>query len=261
MKKSKNALTSRMKNNYELRCRHSFPRRSYVIVRADGRSFHTGTRGLVKPYDPYLMEAMDAAALELCENVSGCKLGYVQSDEISLLLTDFDTITTEAWFDNCQNKIESITAGIATMAFNLHITSTRDARMDSCLNDPDSVPALYRRCPDATFDARAFTIPDYVEVENYFIDRQQDAVRNSVTMLASHYASHKQLMHKSRAERHEVIFTAGDNWSKHPVRFRRGAAIWKSPEGWLVDQNTPEFTKHRDFLRNIVPRHWQNDPA
>ncbi len=248
-----------MKENYELRSRRFLPRRSYVIIRADGRSFHKWCKGLDKPYDKHLLEAMDAAALELCEQVSGCKLGYVQSDEISLVLTDFDTIETEAWFDNCQNKLESITASIATMAFNLHITSTRDARMDSCINDPDSVPEFYRRCPDATFDSRAFVIPDYVEVENYLIDRQKDAMRNSVTMLASKYASHKKLNGIPLAGRTAIIKEAGDNWEKHSGRFRQGGVVYKANGVWIVADDI-EFTKKRNFLRRTIPRHWEEAP-
>jgi tRNA(His) 5'-end guanylyltransferase len=250
-----------MKNNYELRCRRFLPRRSYVIVRVDGRSFHTWTRGLEKPYDKHLLDAMDATALELCGQVAGCKLGYVQSDEISLVLTDFDTIETEAWFDNCQNKLESITASIATMAFNLHIVSTRDARTDACLNDPGSVPELYRRCPDATFDSRAFVIPDYVEVENYLIDRQKDAMRNSVTMLASKYASHKKLNGVTLTDRLALIKAAGDNWDKHSVRFKQGGVVYNTGGEWVVSEEPKPFTKNREWLRLVIPRHWEEEPA
>jgi tRNA(His) guanylyltransferase len=259
MKREKNALTTRMKENYELRCRHGFPRRTHVIVRVDGRAFHTWTRGLRKPYDPDFMACMDAAALALCKEASGCKLGYVQSDEISLLLTDYDSVETQAWFDNCQDKIESITASIATMAFNQYVGWLRQ---DFFLGiNPEGVKAhpIAGKKPDATFDSRAFVIPDYVEVENYFIDRQKDAIRNSITMLASAHASPKQLLGKKSADRLVLVGKAGFEWEKQPVRFRHGAAVRKTEDGWMVDSDTPEFAKRRDFLRNSIPRHWQED--
>ena len=248
-----------MKNSYELRCRRYFPRRSYVIVRVDGRSFHTWTKGLVKPYDTDLMTCMDTAALALVEGVTGCKLGYVQSDEVSLLITDFDTTSTEAWLDGCQNKIESITASIATMGFNLAVRDF-NYRCNPCEGRDEANWKLgYNKKPNATFDSRAFIIPDYVEVENYFLDRQMDAARNSVTMLANFYTSHKKLLGQSVAQRHEFIFAAGDNWAKHPTRFKRGAVLYKAHEGWIVDPSTPDFKRDRDFLRNLIPRHWQGE--
>jgi len=286
VEKSKNELTKRMKEQYELRCRHFFPRRTYVLVRVDGRSFHTWTRGLEKPYDCELMGCMDAAAIELCKGVAGAKFAFVQSDEISLLMTDFEDVSSQAWFDNCQNKIESITASIATMAFNLKVAE---------FNRAATTKLGLTKKPNAMFDSRAWTIPDYIEVENYFVDRQVDATRNSVTMLASAYASHKQLHGKSVSDRHEVIYQAGDNWAKHPVRFKHGGVIrrmvtldlMKAQENvfdalriskpsekslakamaadpaartsWQLDESTPVFTHDRNYIRGMIPRHWEGD--
>ncbi len=225
------------------------------------------------------MACMDAAAIALCEEAAGAQFAYVQSDEISLLLTDFADINTEAWFDNCQNKIESVSASIVTSAFNLAVMGK-----------------LTSKRPTAVFDARAFVIPDHIEVENYFIDRQQDAVRNSVMMLARAYASHKELMGKNQSAQHEIIHAAGDNWEKHPARFRHGSVIRRSavdylaqpqsPPGthpayfrqetvddlnlmddirkfpqsnWFVDEGTPVFTRARHYLRAMIPIHWEND--
>jgi tRNA(His) guanylyltransferase len=269
MEKSKNDLTKRMKENYELRFRHFLPRRTYVLVRVDGRSFHSYTRGLEKPYDRELMECMDAAAIELCKGVAGAKFAFVQSDEISLLMTDFEDISSQAWFDNCQNKIESITASIATMAFNLKVAE---------FNREGKTKLGITKKPNAMFDSRAWVIPDPIEVENYFVDRQQDAARNSVTLLASNYAAHKQLHGKSTSDRHEIIHEAGDNWANHPVRFKHGGIISRvcsidyetgslnpckgkgTPtvrHHWAVDEQTPIFTQNREYLRNMIPRHWE----
>jgi tRNA(His) 5'-end guanylyltransferase len=122
--------------------------------------------------------------------------------------------------------------------------------------------------PNAVFDARVFTIPDYIEVENYFIWRQRDAERNSLTLLASAYASHKELHGKSASDRHEIIHAAGDNWAKHPAGFKRGRIIRRNCEfetnlsnqgRWHVDAETPVFTRNRSYLRKMVPRHWAGD--
>ena len=131
------------------------------------------------------------------------------------------------------------------------------------------ITKLGSKKPSATYDARVFTIPDLVEVENYFVWRQQDAERNSVTMLAQSHASHKQLMGKNRAAQHEIIHAAGDNWAKHPVLFKHGAVIRKYAEqtskpiagvsNWYVNTETPVFTKNREYLRSLVPLVWDDD--
>jgi tRNA(His) 5'-end guanylyltransferase len=161
----------------------------------------------------------------------------------------------------------------------------------------DEIHPLSLKKPTAVFDARVFTIPDYIEVENYFIWRQKDAERNSVTLLAGNYASHKELHGKSVSDRHEIIHAAGDNWAKHPVRFKHGGIIhrfvtldlMKAEPGlldrlaasgkkmsaanaakllmtdpsarthWAVDEATPVFTQDRDYLRKMIPRHWEGD--
>jgi tRNA(His) 5'-end guanylyltransferase len=263
----RDALGDRMKR-YENSYRFLLPRRTYVIVRIDGRAFHTWTRNLQKPYDKDFMTCMDAAAVAVCKDTSA-KFAFVQSDEISVLLTDFEDIKTQAYFDGVLQKICSVTASVATMAFNLQLMKMKAA--------PGEVELpITKKHPTAVFDSRAFLIPDPVEVENYFIWRQQDASRNSVTLLASAYASHKQLHGKSTKERHEVIHAAGDNWAKHPTRFKHGGVIRKSTMdewevdlepatdcyrdgNWFVDIATPVFTRNREYLTSLIPRHWSDD--
>ena len=116
--KSKDDLGTRMKEFYENRYRIFLPRRTNVLIRIDGKAFHTYTRGLNKPYDDGLMEDMNETTKYLCENIQGAKMGYVQSDEISILITDYDDISTSAWFDNNIQKMCSIAASLATAKFN-----------------------------------------------------------------------------------------------------------------------------------------------
>jgi len=111
-------LGKRMKTQYELRTRTWLPRRTYTIIRLDGKAFHTFTRGMERPYDERFMNAMDYTAMHLCLEIQGAQMAYVQSDEISILLTDFDKITTDAWFDGQVQKMVSVSASMATAKFN-----------------------------------------------------------------------------------------------------------------------------------------------
>jgi tRNA(His) guanylyltransferase len=284
-------LGDRMKSQYEDRSRFFLPRRTYTILRVDGRAFHTWTRGLKKPYDTQLMDCMDATAVALCKEIAGARFAYVQSDEISVLATDFADEGSQSWFDGNLQKWVSVAASVATMAFNEAVGNLK------LLADPYVPEPILLKRSNATFDARVFTIPDYIEVENYFIWRQQDAARNSVSMLAQHYASAKKLHGKNNSEQQEIIHEAGDNWAKHPVRFKHGGVIRRTVSvdllkvkqdvldiistkklsekaaakllaadpvartKWELDQSTPSFTRNRDYLRYMIPRHWEGDES
>lgn len=229
-----------MKERYEDRYRFMLPRRTYTIIRLDGKAFHTFTRHCAKPYDIGLMTAFDLTALELCKKLAGCTVAYTQSDEISLLLSDFSNPDTEAWFDGNLQKICSVAASLCTAEFNRqYVNYTRDP---------------------TTFDARVFVIPDPIEVENYFIWRQKDAERNSLSMLAQHYYSHKQLHGVDAAGQHELIHRAGDNWNNHPDGFKRGRWVVYRGQRWDV-HNAPIFTKEREELTAVVPRQWADSPV
>lgn len=187
-------LANRMKDNYELRDRHMLHRRTPVIVRVDGRAFHSYTRGMKKPFDIHLVNSMCLAARRVAIEMQGCKAAYIQSDEASFLLTDYDRFNTNAWFGYNKSKVESIAASVMTAAFN------RLMRMDG--KDRD----------DAHFDARAFNMPRE-EVSNYFLWRARDWERNSVAMYCNRLYSHKQMHGKSKADQHEMIHNAGCNWA------------------------------------------------
>ena len=268
----RDALGDRMKR-YEEATRFILPRRTYTLLRVDGRAFHSWTRGLNKPYDSEFMYAMDQTAETLCGSIPGAQFAYVQSDEISVLAVDFLDIKTEPWFDGNIQKWASVAAALATSAFNSVVSSfVRDNKfMHENPTGRGVITKIGDKQANAAFDARVFTIPDPIEVENYFVWRQQDAERNSVTMLARAYASHKALAGKKRADQHEIIHAAGDNWAKHPVRFKHGGVIrhvrWTTSHGvehthktnWHLDDNTPVFTKDRAYLRSLVPIVWNDD--
>jgi tRNA(His) guanylyltransferase len=228
----KDVLGDRMKAQYENRTKVMLPRRTYTIVRVDGKAFHSYTRNMKRPFDDDLIACMNDTAVGLCEGMQGAQFAFVQSDEISVLLTDFDRDETQAWFDGSLQKIVSVAASIATMTFNV------DAN-----NLDMSATAL--------FDARAFTIPDPIEVENYFIWRQQDAERNSLTAFCQSFFSHKELEGKNHAARHEMLHAIGQNWSNLKPAYKRGRLA--NAQGDVV-HDIPVFTKERDLLRRLIPR-------
>lgn len=235
----RDTLGDRMKSYYEDKTRYFLPRRTYSIIRVDGKAFHTYTRGLQEPFDDKLMADMDNTAIYLCENIQGAKFGFVQSDEISILMTDFDLLTTSAWFDGNIQKIASVSASMATAKFN-----------------------ELRAGKTALFDSRVFIIPSTTEVQNYFIWRQQDTVRNSISAVAQSLFSHKELEGKNCSKMQEMIFSKGINWNDYSARYKRGRLIIKETfekEGtdrtrWIM-QEPPIFTQDREILDQLIPQY------
>lgn len=232
MKKTKDSLGDRMKSFYENVTRYFLPRRTHTIIRIDGKAFHTYTKGLKRPFDSGLVNDMDETAKYLCENIQGAKFGYVQSDEISILVTDYDTIKTGAWFEGNVLKITSISASLATAIFN----SLRRTRFEEQKDGFMRPPML------ALFDSRPFTISAPHEVKNYFLWRQQDCVRNSISSVAQSLYSHTELNGKKCNEMQEMIFQKGINWGKYDAGLKRGRVIYKAEV--LGEHEGTKFTRN-----------------
>lgn len=230
----KDAIGDRIKSNYEDRTRISLPRRSYTIIRIDGKAFHTYTKGLVRPFDDGLIKDMDLTAAYLCKNIMGVKFAFVQSDEISLLLTDFEDIGTQAWFDNNLQKMCSVSASMATKAFN-------EARLKRS--------GFIKDFKWGEFDARVFQIPQKIEVENYFIWRQQDTTRNSISSVAQSLYSAKQLHGVTTDGMQELIFQKGINWNDYAPKYKRGRLILKE-----IYEKEPDFTNGENSTSSIRTR-------
>lgn len=280
MSNKKDSLGDRMKENYENRAKTYLVRRMPVIIRLDGKAFHTFTKGLNKPYDKIFHDTMNATMKYLCENIQCCKLGYTQSDEITLLLTDYDTLTTDAWFDNNVQKICSVSASMATMAFNKYFNQYTADYVDSvmALQDLDIeekyLNILENKLGIAMFDSRCFNIP-VEEVTNAFIWRQQDATRNAIQMLGQCNFSHKELHGKSCNDIQDMLMTQkGLNFNDMPTEFKRGVCCVKEeyyPEPlpgyedcpidatsvrtrWVLDKEIPIFTQDRDYIEKTFNR-------
>jgi len=221
-------LGERMKSNYESRQHFHLTRRTPVIMRLDGRAFHTLTRKCEKPFDDNLNRCICDAAQALCSDAQGAKIAYIQSDEISVLLTDFDQLDTQAWFDYDLQKLVSISSSLVSVSFN----------------------KLWARGVLASFDCRAFNIPKE-EVANYFVWRQKDWTRNSVQMLAQSYFSHKQLQNKGQPDMHEMLYEKGVNWADLSSKWKNGTVVIKGDLGWTV-QDAPIFTEDRDVIEQYL---------
>lgn len=214
--KDTDSLGTRMKR-YEAVTKLYLPIRSYVIIRIDGCHFHSYTKGCKKPFDPFIIETMKQATKYTAEEIQGCKLAYTQSDEASFLLTDFDELNTSAWFDNQIQKIVSVSASIFT------------ARFNQLMEGLYSGAVLPRRTAVATFDARAFSLPNSTEVMNYFLWRIKDAERNSLAGLCQSLYSHKQLEGKKANEQQELLFQKGINWNDYDESLKRGSMLVLAP--------------------------------
>lgn len=228
------ALGDRMKR-YEATTRHTLPRRTYALLRVDIRAAHSYLRDAAKPFDETFMADMDAAAEALCTEITGSVFAYTQSDEISLLVTDFASEQTEPWFGGVVAKQVSISAALATAVLN------------------------ERRPGRALFDARVFTLADPVEVANYFLWRQRDAVRNSISMAAQAHFSHKQLHGVSSSGMQELLWSeAGVNWNDYPDGCKRGRVTVRQTGERIVS-----YTDKRTGQRNatMAMRSWWETSA
>ena len=244
-------LGDRMKSFYEDRAKTYLLRRTPVVVRIDGKAFHTLTKGFKKPYDTVLEAAMRNTMLYLCKNVQGCVFGYTQSDEISLVLNDYQKITTDAWFDYSVQKLCSVTSSMATLAFNKNFYNEHVAWVGATVMDSANynIQEAHNRAikQGALFDARCFNIPKE-EVVNYLIWRQQDATRNSINSTGQQYYSPKELHGKKPNEVQEMLFQKGVNWNNFPTSFKRGCCCYKhevTPEKntWVLDVKMPIITE------------------
>lgn len=268
-------LGRRMKEYYEQIPKTRLMRRTPVIIRIDGRSFHSFTKNFKRPFDDVLISSMQQTMKYLCENIQGCALGYHQSDEISLVLIDYQKLTSDAWFDYEVQKICSIAASMATMAFNKIFEQ-------NCIEYSQVVPTTesgreimttYSKAAEkgAMFDARCFNIPKE-EVTNCIYWRQLDATRNSIQMVGQANFSHKELHGKSCNQIQDMLMIQkGINWNDFPIYQKRGSCCVKESYStvdlatytgsvaaitrtrWVIDKEIPIFKgEDRDYIDKLI---------
>ena len=268
----KDELGTRMKEFYESVPKTRLVRRMPVAIRLDGKAFHTFTRGFEKPFDEVLGKSMRETMKYLCENIQGCVLGYTQSDEITLILVDYQNLNSCAWFDYEVQKMCSIAASMATMAFNKFFTKNVNYfeithEHDDTINEycTTLVNAAEK---GAMFDARVFNIPKE-EVCNLIYWRQLDATRNSIQMVGQANFSHKELQNKSCNMIQEMLFAEkGINWNDYPTYLKRGSCCIKTtiqnpnidikdgayPKSiWMIDLDIPIFKGDgRQYIDKLI---------
>ncbi len=269
------SLGDRMKT-YENVTRTHLTRRTPVIIRIDGKAFHTFTRGFVKPFDDILVETMQDTMKYLCENIEGCVLGYTQSDEITLVLCDYKKLTSQAWFDNNIQKMCSISASMATLEFNRKFCENKNRWiMDTydCVHSNEGMLGEWFKIKiaydgasfhGALFDSRVFNIPKE-EVNNCLLWRQQDATRNSIQSVAQANFSHKQLQNKNCSELQEMLFQEkGINWNNIPTHLKRGSCCIKEQyeietgdgvalrSRWVIDKEIPIFSQDTSYVNSRI---------
>jgi tRNA(His) 5'-end guanylyltransferase len=245
------SLGDRMKA-YEVAARTVLPHRLPVIIRVDGKAFHTYTAKCERPFDRRLSDVMVSTAKRLCEEIQGAQLAYTQSDEISILVHGYKKFDTQSWFDNQVQKMTSIAAATASSHFSLNSWLIWGDWKDDTFYKPADVMKALR---PATFDARVFIIPE-ADVCNYFLWRQQDATRNSVQMLARSLYSHKQCNNKNGVELQEMCFQKGHNWNDLEPRWKRGVCILRpltnDRNPWHLDDQIPIFSQDRSYINDLL---------
>ena len=273
-------LGKRMKE-YERRDRYYLQRRLPVICRLDMRSGHSFTKGFQRPFDDVFIKTMQETAKYLCGKIQGCKLSYQQSEEITLVLVDYDKLNTDCFFDYRVDKLCSIAASMATMAFNKAFS--KNFQKWTYRNTDLNLIGAYLDAEHrgAMFDCRCFNIPKE-EVTNNIYWRQLDAIRNSIQMLGQANFSHKELQYKSCKDIQDMLITEkGIDWNDLPVYQQRGSCcikvtkidelsisgigikrnfnqevegiVCKSRSEWIVDKNIPIFNREgREYIDKLI---------
>lgn len=276
-------LGNRMKTFYEQIPKTKLMRRTPVIIRIDGKAFHTFTRGFKRPFDEILIKTMQETTKYLCENIQGCVLGYTQSDEITLVLVDYQRFESCAWFDYEIQKICSISASMATMAFNKFFAKNvksyefSDETWSEELKTFDTSRAdVYKKALEkgAMFDARVFNIPKE-EVTNCVYWRQLDASHNSIQMVGQANFSHKELHCKTCNDIQDMLMLQKNiNWNDFPTHQKRGTCVVrniillesngitetvklrdssKSENEWIIDKEIPIFKgEGRKYIDKLI---------
>ena len=262
-----------------------------VFIRIDGKAFHTWTKGLQKPFDAMFITSMQLTLKDLCENIEGCVFGYTQSDEITLVLADYQRPETAAWFGYRVQKMCSVAASMATKYFGKHFTELvmgryEDEYFRACeegnidqenniviMASSDVIDELPEELQNSDnnvviiddyislllektenlpcFDARCFNVP-LDDVVNAVYWRQSDAIRNSIQACGQSLFSHKELQNKSCSQIKEMLANKGEPWEDLPDFLQRGTACRK------VERT--EITKTEEgFPHIIIHKDWELD--
>ena len=245
-------LGDRMKE-YEAVFSTKLVKRMPVVIRLDGCAFRSFTRGLNKPFDEIFIRSMQQTTEALCRDIQGCVFGYVQSDEISLILVDYKNLDSDCWYDNKVQKICSVAASKASRYFNQFFISNVAIAMKDEANKGVNFTRYTKKFFTADFDCRAFNVP-VDDVCNCIIWRQRDAERNSIQMLAQSLFRHNEIVGISCKQLQNKMFTEkGVNWNDLSTHCKRGSACKRDENGkWYIDNDMPILTDNRAYIEDLI---------
>ena len=218
---------------------------SYVLAMVDGHCFSKMIKNKFdKPFDDMFIKMMNETAKYLCENIQGAKFAYTQSDEISILITDFDTPMTDSFFGFRLCKMQSLIAAMATAKFNqIYVKLVNDYKGFN-LKKFDM-----KEYPTYTFDCKVWTVPNANDAYAWFLYRQTDCIKNSKAQTAQAYLSHKSLVGLTSDEMIiKLKDEKGIDWNKFENDKKYGRVIKKVETPMEKDLPNGE---HISFVRNV----------
>ena len=268
----KDEIGIRMKTFYEEPAKHKLIRRTPVAIRIDGKAFHTFTKGMKKPFDENMTKSMQKTLKYLCENIQGCVFGYTQSDEITLILIDYQNINSSSWFDYEVQKITSVSASMATLAFNRFfaecvkkIENEYYEAWNTSKEDDKYIEVLHKaQEKGAMFDSRCFNIPKE-EVANLLYWRQLDAIRNSVKSVGYANFKHNELNKKNCEDVKKMLLEKAIDWNEYSTDVKRGSCCIKKDteckamngetiirKKWAIDKEIPVFLDDFNYINRFI---------
>ena len=152
-------LNERMKMYEDIESKRILIPKLPICVRVDGKGFSKFTKDMIRPFDKNFTDSMIETMKFLIEETDAI-IGYTQSDEISLILSDIK----EPFFKGRISKLNSIIASIATAKFN------------------ELIHKHYPNKPLAFFDCRVWNVPNRLEAANVLLWRYLDCIKNSISM-------------------------------------------------------------------------------
>lgn len=223
--------------------------KTYVMLMLDGRSFSKFCKQFKKPYDEIFINMMNETANFLCKEIGNCKFAYVQSDEISIVLSDFVNINSDTWFSYRIEKICSIAASLATAKFNqlmtIHLLS--NSKDDNFLESVNNMKLVQ-------FDCKCWNVPSYNDVFAWFLYRQIDCVRNSKQMAAQTYLPHKELCGKNTDEQIKLLKDKYEiDWHQYDDGKKYGRFIFKCVVSGYSEQLLSTFERTKWTVHNAFP--------
>lgn len=200
-----------------------------IVARMDGRAFSKFTKGMARPYDPRMSEAMIRTTEHLVRETNAL-MGYTQSDEITLVWFT-DNLKSQVWFNGRITKMVSCLAAETTLAFYEQVC--------------DLLPEFKGKRP--RFDARVWQVPNMMEASNAFLWREMDATKNSIQMAGHHFFNNKQMHKKHTGEIKDMLINEkGVNWNEYPDFFKRGT---------FIQRRVTSEAFSREELASLPPKH------